>query len=333
MGRPGWAAYCDEQLLGLRLHELRLSLEGTSIEKQLQRVRAELCARGIPFSPHAWLSTEWFVADGVPGIAVPFYLAHPRLAALEKSQMGVAEGASAVEARRILRHEAGHALAHAYGLRRRTEVRREFGRFSTRYPTHYTVQAHSRRFVRHLGRGYAQSHPDEDFAETFAVWLTPNIGWRRRYQQWPAKRKLDFLDELLKSEVIGHRPSVECREEVDPISVSRQTLRQYYARKRRRFGLVGDPFGKRALHRTFGHEGEVPAAAWLRTEREGLRLDLAGSTDHFRYQVDRALSRLIRSCKQQNIAVRARDLSDPRLRHRLVRLTSRFLNEGKDFSL
>ena len=27
----------------------------------------------------------------------------------------------------------------------------------------------------HLDPWYAQSHPDEDFAETFAVWLTPEV--------------------------------------------------------------------------------------------------------------------------------------------------------------
>lgn len=248
MRGPGWAKLSDEKLLRLRLRDLPLRLRGAPIRRNLHRVRDELRARGITFSPHIWLSTEWFVADGVPGIAVPFYLAHPRLIALEAGQMGEAEGA-ADDAMMILRHECGHALAHAFSLRRRADVRKVFGKFSTPYPTHYRARPHSREFVRHLGRHYAQSHPDEDLAETFAVWLTPGSDWRRRYRDWPALKKLEFLDRLIKAEVQGRHPLIVNRSVVDPIGSTRQTLRQYYARKRRRFGLEGErlPRGSYAL--------------------------------------------------------------------------------------
>src|SRR5574341_1303894 len=51
-------------------------------------------------------------------------------------------------------------------------------------------------FVRHLEGWYAQKHPDEDFAETFAVWLTPGSRWRMRYRNWPAIRKLRYMDRI-----------------------------------------------------------------------------------------------------------------------------------------
>ena len=144
-----------------------------------------------------WLSEEWFSPDGVPGIAVPFYLAHPRLERLERRMMRNVEGGSAESAMRILRHEAGHAIDTAYRLRRRKRWREVFGPASLPYPDTYKARPGSRRYVQHLGEWYAQSHPCEDFAETFAVWLKPNSSWRRTYAQWPAFHKLEFVDELL----------------------------------------------------------------------------------------------------------------------------------------
>ena len=41
---------------------------------------------------------------------------------------------------------------------------------------------------------YAQKHPDEDWAETFAVWLEGGP-WRRRYRDWQvALAKLEYVD-------------------------------------------------------------------------------------------------------------------------------------------
>src|SRR5256885_16453644 len=80
---------------------------------------------------------------------------------------------------RILRHEAGHALDNAYRLRRRKRWRAVFGPASLPYPARYRARPGSRRYVHHLGEWYAQAHPSEDFAETFAVWLTPKSGWRK----------------------------------------------------------------------------------------------------------------------------------------------------------
>ena len=109
----------DEQLLDLRLCDLRLNLRGTGVQDRIQRLYRELAARGIAFRPHAWLAQDWFSPDGVPGFAVPFYLAHPRLTRLERKMTGVAEGTNANWQMRILRHEAGHAIDSAYRLRRR----------------------------------------------------------------------------------------------------------------------------------------------------------------------------------------------------------------------
>ena len=90
---------------------------------------------------------------------------------------------------RILRHETGHAIDTAFGLRRRKTWRDTFGKASRRYPSRYSPRPTSRRFVLHLGHWYAQSHPTEDFAETFAVWLPRDSRWRSQYAGWPALRQ------------------------------------------------------------------------------------------------------------------------------------------------
>jgi hypothetical protein len=136
--------------------------------------------------------------DGVPGFAIPFYLAHPRLMRLERKYMREVEGGTDVECMRILRHEAGHAIDNAFRLHFKRQWIRTFGSFTQKYPPSYKPKPNSRRYVLNLDAWYAQAHPAEDFAETFAVWLQPRSNWRRRYRGWPALRKLEYIDELLK---------------------------------------------------------------------------------------------------------------------------------------
>jgi hypothetical protein len=186
-----WTSLGDEALLAVRLCDLKLTIAGTELEARAERLAAELDARGLRFRPHVWLSTEWFSPDGVPGFAIPFYLAHPRLMELEQRQMHEVEGGSARQCMQLMRHETAHALDNAYALHRRPDWREVFGRFDSDYLSHYHPKPYSKRFVRHLELWYAQSHPAEDFAETFAVWLDPASRWRTRYPDWPALPKLE----------------------------------------------------------------------------------------------------------------------------------------------
>src|SRR5438105_3122333 len=175
--RFAWASLPDEKLLQLRLKDLKVRVEGTWLELCLRDLYYELGDRGIPVRPHAWIAEEWFSPDVTPGIAIPFYLAHPRLMRLERKKIIDVEGGTAAECMRILRHEAGHVLQHAYQLHRRRRWQKLFGPSSRRYPNYYRPNPASKHFVQHLRLWYAQSHPDEDFAETFAVWLTPRSNW------------------------------------------------------------------------------------------------------------------------------------------------------------
>ena len=197
-----WSTWPDERLLELRICQLGVTIEGSPIEARIADLQRELDARGLTFNPHFWLSAEWFSPDSVPGVAIPFYLAHPRLEKLERAQMLEVEGGTPEWCLKILRHEAGHAIDNAYKLRQRLRRQQIFGPSYMQYPEYYTPKPYSKSFVLHLDSWYAQSHPDEDFAETFAVWLNPQSDWRARYADWPALKKLEYMDSLM-SEVAG----------------------------------------------------------------------------------------------------------------------------------
>jgi hypothetical protein len=160
--KHAWEKLSDEQLLKQRFSSLKVTVEGTWLEDCLGTLYEELHARGIRLRPHAWISSEWFSPADVPGIAIPFYLAHPRLMKLEKKMMLEVEGSTWSECMAILRHETGHAVQHAYQLQRRRRWQQLFGPSSKHYPLYYRPNPASRRYVQHLRRWYAQSHPDED---------------------------------------------------------------------------------------------------------------------------------------------------------------------------
>src|SRR5438477_2990105 len=230
-----WTTLPDEDLLNVRMCDLPVQIDD-SLAERTARLRQELEAAGLRAPIHFYLSDEWFTPDGATAIAIPFYMAHPRLAKLEETQMLEVEGGEYEWCMRILRHEAGHALDNAFKLRRRRNRRTIFGSSRKPYPESYIPRPYSKSFVLHLDAWYAQSHPDEDFAETFAVWLTPNSEWPQRYKGWRAQRKLEYMDTLMRS-LGGQRPRVVNREEVDPLRRLRVTLRQHYRRKRRHYGV------------------------------------------------------------------------------------------------
>lgn len=303
---PDWVELDYEALLGLRLKDLGLRFEGSWVEPLVEQLHEEMAAAGIRFKPHVWISSEWFSPDGVPGIAIPFYLFHPRLMALERRQMMEVEGSTKSTCMKILRHEAGHAVDTAYGLRRLSAWRRVFGPAGRRYPTHYQPRMTSREYVQHLDWWYAQSHPVEDFAETFAVWLGSEAGWRRKYADWPALEKLEFVDELMAG--LGRRRRVATtRRKYDPISRSQLTLREHYEARRAHYGVDQPDFYDAYLKEAFEAGGSrkkgEPAAAFLRRNRADLRGTVAYWTGQHPYTVDQFLLEMVRRARKLDLRV------------------------------
>jgi putative zinc-binding metallo-peptidase len=304
---PGWTRLSDESLLSLRFCDLGLRLQGSSVERRVRRLYSELEARGLRFQPHVWLSEEWFSPDGVPGIAIPFYLAHPRLERLERRIMREVEGGNTRWFMRILRHEAGHALDNAYRLRRRKRWREIFGPASLQYPARYKARPGSRRYVHHLGEWYAQSHPTEDFAETFAVWLTPRSGWRKNYADWPAFQKLSAVEELVAA-VRGRRAPVRNRTRIEPIETNTRTLAQHYRRKlaRQRYYCRGlaDEFLRRLFVPPPMRRGAMRAATLLRANRKTLITSVSRQLGLEPYSVQQIVRMLIERSETLKLYVR-----------------------------
>ncbi|MBX9773744.1 MAG: putative zinc-binding metallopeptidase [Xanthobacteraceae bacterium] len=299
-----WEKLSDEQLLKRRLSSLRVTVEGTWLEVCVDALHEELAERGIKLKPHVWISSEWFSPDDTPGIAIPFYLAHPRLMALEKKKMFDVEGGTWAECMAILRHEAGHTIQHAYQLHRRRRWQQLFGPSSKRYPRYYRPNPSSRHYVQHLRLWYAQSHPDEDFAETFAVWLKPRSSWRARYAGWPALKKLEYVDELM-AEIAGKRPLLKTRIRVDQISELRQTLAEHYKKKQAMYAFDTPKTYDRDLYRLFSaeprHRRSQPASMFIRRHRARIRKLVAKWTGENQLTLDAVLDDMIVRCREHNL--------------------------------
>jgi hypothetical protein len=266
------------ELLNTRLCDLGLRIEDSAIEPYVRRLYRELDAKGLRFRPHIYLSDGWGCPNEVPVIGVPFYLVNKYLARIEEEQTGEVEDDQMVMM--FLRHEAGHAINYAYRLWEYDGWTETFGPFSKPYRDQFRPQPFSRQFVRHIehhrhGRTYAQKHPDEDFAETFAVWLTPRSSWRRKYRTWPALRKLKYVDDLMKR-IRGESPEVRDGERVEPIEEMDILLAEHYGQRAERYRAAAQGYVDDKLHDVFpdmanrGTQNRILAADLLRKHQDNL---------------------------------------------------------------
>ncbi|XUX00175.1 MAG: putative zinc-binding metallopeptidase [Dehalogenimonas sp.] len=214
-------------LLSTRIADLQLSIRGTRLDSLLRQLYRELETSGLAnFKPEAYLSDEWGCPAGVPVIGIPFYLASPDLCELECRFTGV-EAESDDEIMMYLRHEAGHAFNYAHKLYEQAEWSKIFGDYKSAYRETYGVVPFSSKFVRHISGWYAQKHPDDDFAETFAVWLTPRSEWVKVYEGTHALKKLLYVDKVAKRH--NHQPIVVSKRALDtPVEEITMTLDSWY---------------------------------------------------------------------------------------------------------
>ena len=292
------------------MSDLHLSLRDSWVQERIDQVLGELSARGLKLRPHFWLSDEWASPDGVPGVAIPFFLAHPRLMALERSQMHEVEGGTKGECIKLLRHEVGHAFQHGFRLQRRKAWREIFGSSARPYPEYYRPNPRSKNFVLHLRGWYAQSHPAEDFAETFAVWLRPNSSWRRRYAGWPARRKLEYVDSLMK-ELQGRAPVVKRRIKPYSIGTLHKTLGEYYAEKREQYPVTYTQAYDRDLLELFSAEprcrARETASSFMRRNRRTLIETVVRWARDLGPVVEHVLDEMIGRCRELGLRLKGRE--------------------------
>ena len=317
----------DEQLLDTRFCDLPLSVKGSALKHRLSQLYKELGARGLRFEPHVWLSKEWFTPDRIPGFAIPFYLAHPRLAKLERKQMLEVEGGTEKECLQIMRHETGHAIDNAYQLHSRPRYRALFGSFAHRYPDWYKPEPHSRDYVLHLPAWYAQAHPAEDFAETFAVWLVTGSRWKRQYEGWPALKKLEYIDQIMKA-IAGKRPLTRSRQRFEDLPEIRTTLREHYRVKRRHYAFHWTADYDHGLQRVFSsearHKQRPSAVTFLRHHRRELCQEVAEGTGVHSYAIHQMFLPMIDRCRELKLSL---GLTEAHTKQRLlVLLTVQTMN-------
>jgi len=302
---PPWAALKDEELLALRICDLRVRIENSELEPRVAQFHAELAARGLSLRPLCYLGDEWFTPDGAPAIAIPFYLAHPRLKALELHQMLEVEGGTAEWCQKLLRHECGHAFDHAYRLSSQPRWQEIFGSPEVEYrPEAYRPRPYSRGFVRHLDNWYAQAHPDEDFAETFAVWLaSAPEEWRERYRGWKALEKLEYVHSLMQ-DVAGQPAVVSRGRRLSEAGKLRKTLARHYTARRKLYAEDFPDFHDGDLRAIFGNgePGGETAARLMRRHRAALVASIVRWTGQRKYTVDMLVSKLVARCGQLKLA-------------------------------
>ncbi|MBN2143039.1 MAG: putative zinc-binding metallopeptidase [Candidatus Aureabacteria bacterium] len=196
---------CYQKFLTTRICDLNLDIDYV-MAHPFQRLKTELSEHRIRLWPDFYFGNEWGCVNKKISISIPFHLATPELKKFEE------DIPTSEELVKILRHETGHAINYAYKLWQYRDWKIMFGDFNKKYRDKYLYRVNpwSKSYVRHLhflgDPHYAQKHPDEDWAETFAIWLDPRSKWEIRYRNWPvALEKLYFVDGLMKK-LAGKKP-------------------------------------------------------------------------------------------------------------------------------
>ena len=292
-----------QEILQKRISQLGLKLEGSAVERFVHQLYRELERKGLKrFRPVCYLTDQWGCPDGQPVIGIPFYLADPKLARLERAMNDLEDER---EIMMYLRHEAGHAFNYAYRLYITLEWRRLFGPYNRRYRDRYRPIPFSRKFVRHIAGWYAQKHPDEDFAETFAVWLTPGSKWRRRYKGWPAMRKLRYVDAVVRK-VRDQDPAVSTGDFDITVEDMKVTVEEFYRRLARENGAgvsvaIGTDLADLFLERGRRRKGIRPAWELVEEHRKTLTDKITYWTGVPRPAVRALVERIVRTCREQEL--------------------------------
>jgi hypothetical protein len=289
--QPPVVAFHESKLWSTPLRDLGLQIKGTPLEPVIDEFLREVEAAGFrKLKPHFYLTTDWVVHDDTIAIGIPFYLARADLTALHAEREGHLEGVGRAELLRYLRHEMGHVVNYAYRLFEREDWVRLFGAMTQPYLEEYRPEPFSRRFVVHLPGWYAQKHPDEDWAETFAVWMTPGSDWRRDYAGWPeALAKLDYCDRLVR-QLRDQEPlvtAVDLEWEVSNLNDSLEELYQSWALPESEKALPGLDGALKAIFERLveaEHASTKPrleAAGLIRKWERPLMADVYRWTGHF----------------------------------------------------
>jgi hypothetical protein len=288
----------DSEILNLRFKNIKLNINESEVSQYRDQLYSELDSKGLLFRPQIFLGDEWFSPEGMNAISVPFYLSHSRLKALEKTLMLEVEGGNAEWFMKLLRHEAGHCFDHCYQFSTSKKWTKVFGSPNKDYhPETYRPLPFSKSYVKHLDRWYAQAHPDEDFAETFAVWLNPKSNWKKEYQKWPvALAKLNYMESL---SVVSTAMKNKSESGRLPFNVKNltSTLESYYQKRKRENADEYPDFYDADLKKIFNGDltlskRELLAANFMKRHRKTIVTTVAWATGERKFTIDSFVRRL-----------------------------------------
>lgn len=321
------------ELLNSRICDLGLRIQGGVVEPLIRQVEGELLAKGIKFRPMFYLSDGWGCPDQVPAVGIPFYLTDRRLARIEEEQTGEIEDHRTTLM--LLRHEVGHAINYAYRLWEWPGWTDVFGKFSKPYRDTFMPDPYSRDFVRHLahsqyGRNYAQKHPDEDFAETFAIWLTPRSGWKSKYRFWPAIRKLNFVAKMMRGLRRKPVPPISEGALLNPVDSMTVQLAEHYGQRAERYRAAAQGYVDDKLSGVFPRvrsRRQMQAGLLIRRQRQRLAVTISTWSGLDPEEVTTILDKLADRATQLRLRLPPRKSTE-----RLLEITSLATSLAKDFA-
>lgn len=304
MTRSNLSKFSETELLDMKVKDLPIREGQLPFPHLVKRLSRELRQRGINWTPHIWASEEWFSPDGVCGFAIPFTLLDPRLVKLEKKYVGFYEGATEKEFIKLLRHECAHAIDNAFHLRKNKSRQKLFGKSSQPYPEFYLPRPYSKAFVKHLPGNYAQAHPEEDWAETFAVWIGPKNIWKKKYAGLKALDKLLLVDKIMAS-IKDNPPKSLNRSAPLDFRQDERTLGEYFRWRKTSLGLRRKNFYEKKLCDIFTRESESPQALDLLQDGEKELCRSVALKSRLRSYVVRTMLReLKQECKEKNYRIK-----------------------------
>jgi len=171
----------------------------------------------------------------------------------------------------------------------------------------------TKNYVHHLDGYYAQYHPDEDFVETFAVWLTPNLDWPTQYKGWKALKKLKYVEKLM-AEIRGKTPLVKTKQKFWRTSTLRITLKNYYKKKRHFWAEEFPDFHDAFLEKSFleystEHKALPKAADMIRKHRRNILNGVSKYSGEKKYVVNDLLKDIQKRSRELKLVVSEEETS------------------------
>lgn len=293
----------EAAILNMKIKDLPIDENKIPFPEALKKLRLRLKSRGINWTPHIWPSEEWFSPDGITGFAFPFTLLDSKLSRLEKKYVGFIEGDKEKEFFKLACHETGHAIDNAFHLRRNRKRQNLFGKSSLPYPSSYIPKPHSKCFVKHLPDNYAQAHPEEDWAETFAVWLGDKNAWKRKYFNSSALQKLLLVDEMMKA-IRFKSPRVLKNSTPLHFKDDERTLKEYFDWRRESLGLNRRNFFNKKVDTIFKSSQGECAYVFIKENEHELCQRITNKTGVTKHIAKNITKELGNECKNRDFRLK-----------------------------